>query len=108
MHHPRLQALEHCIPLAMWDFSWLERRWEGAGYEDWIKEINQHAISYALSKKRWLGMCTSNFCGPQFFGMWRDVGWHREWTKEIKRHPLPNSEACFLKTDTNHDSPHTK
>ena len=21
--------------IAMWDFSWLERRWAGAGYEDW-------------------------------------------------------------------------
>ena len=21
--------------IAMWDFSWLERRWPGAGYEDW-------------------------------------------------------------------------
>ena len=21
--------------ITMWDFSWLERRWPGAGYEDW-------------------------------------------------------------------------
>ena len=23
--------------ITMWDFSWLDRRWPGAGYEDWDK-----------------------------------------------------------------------
>lgn len=23
------------LAITMWDFSWLERRWPGAGYEDW-------------------------------------------------------------------------
>lgn len=25
----------------MWDFSWLERRWPGAGYEDWDKVLDE-------------------------------------------------------------------
>lgn len=26
--------------ITMWDFSWLERRWTGAGYEDWDQVLN--------------------------------------------------------------------
>src|SRR5260370_6015 len=29
------RTLTHPLAIAMWDFSWLERRWPGAGYEDW-------------------------------------------------------------------------
>lgn len=25
----------HTVPITMWDFSWIERRWSGAGFEDW-------------------------------------------------------------------------
>lgn len=63
--------------------------WPGLEW-NWIKEINEHAIQQALGKGLWLGMCTSNFCGPQFAGMWDDIGWHQEWTAEVKRHPLPH------------------
>ena len=31
----RLRRFEHPLAITMWDFSWLERRWPGAGYEDW-------------------------------------------------------------------------
>jgi hypothetical protein len=27
--------------ITMWDFSWLERRWPGAGYEDWDKALDE-------------------------------------------------------------------
>jgi hypothetical protein len=27
--------------ITMWDFSWLERRWPGAGYEDWDKALRE-------------------------------------------------------------------
>src|SRR5271165_680716 len=27
--------------IAMWDFSWLERRWPGAGYEDWDSILDE-------------------------------------------------------------------
>ena len=29
------------LAITMWDFSWLERRWPGAGYEDWAKVLNE-------------------------------------------------------------------
>src|SRR5664279_5422076 len=27
--------------ITMWDFSWIERRWSGAGYEDWDKALDE-------------------------------------------------------------------
>ena len=35
---------QHPLAITMWDFSWLERRWPGAGYEDWdlaLKELKE-------------------------------------------------------------------
>ena len=29
------------LAITMWDFSWLERRWPGAGYEDWDKALSE-------------------------------------------------------------------
>jgi len=29
------------LAIAMWDFSWLERRWPGAGFEDWDRSLNE-------------------------------------------------------------------
>lgn len=31
----------HTIPITMWDFSWIERRWSGAGFEDWDKALSE-------------------------------------------------------------------
>jgi hypothetical protein len=31
----RLRNIQRPLAITMWDFSWLERRWPGAGYEDW-------------------------------------------------------------------------
>jgi Sugar-binding cellulase-like len=31
----RLSQIRPPLAITMWDFSWLERRWPGAGYEDW-------------------------------------------------------------------------
>jgi len=33
-------------------------------------------------------MGTSNFCGPQFAGMWRDVAWHHRLTDVIHQGPI--------------------
>lgn len=27
--------------ITMWDFSWIERRWPGAGYEDWDQVLTE-------------------------------------------------------------------
>jgi len=37
----RLNQLKHPLAITMWDFSWLERRWPGAGYEDWNLVLDQ-------------------------------------------------------------------
>ena len=38
---PVKKATTKPYPLAitMWEFSWLERRWPGAGYEDWDRAL---------------------------------------------------------------------
>jgi hypothetical protein len=49
-----------------------------------VKEAG--ALGIALARKHGLGfVCTSNFTHPQFRGLWADVGWHREMTREIRR-----------------------
>lgn len=137
----------------MWDFSWMERRWSGAGYECWDTALDElvergydtlridayphllaedpekewellpvwnahdwgcpaplavkvgtalvefigkcrdrdirvglsaYGVEAAVETGRWSMLCTSNFCGPQFVGMWRDVEWHQRLTRIIK------------------------
>jgi Sugar-binding cellulase-like len=51
---------------------------------DWIKEICELGVRQAAATGRWTGIATSNFCGPQFVGMWRDIDWHRRMTKLIR------------------------
>ena len=36
-----LLQLTQPVAITMWDFSWLERRWAGAGYEDWDKALDE-------------------------------------------------------------------
>jgi len=35
------QHLTYPLAITMWDFSWLERRWDGAGYEDWDTALDE-------------------------------------------------------------------
>jgi hypothetical protein len=37
----RNRDLTRPIAIAMWDFSWLERRWPGAGYENWSVALDE-------------------------------------------------------------------
>jgi hypothetical protein len=37
----RLRDIQPPLAISMWDFSWLERRWPGAGYEDWDLALNE-------------------------------------------------------------------
>lgn len=57
--------------------------WPGLDW-DWVKELTEKGLRRAAASGRWVGMATSNFCGPQFVGMWRDVAWHRRLTDLIK------------------------
>ncbi len=56
---------------------------------EWVKESCAVGVRHAAASGRWLAMATSNFCGPQFRGMWRDIEWHREMTRLIKSGALP-------------------
>lgn len=56
--------------------------WPGLDW-GWVKELNERALQHALATKRWVALGTSNFCGPQFVGMWRDVDYHRRLTAAI-------------------------
>jgi hypothetical protein len=56
---------------------------------DWAKELCSHGTHRASATGRWSAMATSNFCQPQFVGMWRDRHWHRELTEVIRSGSLP-------------------
>lgn len=55
---------------------------------DWVKELCEVGVRRAASSGQWLGIASSNFCGPQFVGMWRDVDWHLRMTDIIKNAPI--------------------
>jgi len=61
---------------------------------DWVKELCEVGTIAAADTGQWVAIATSNFCGPQFIGMWRDVEWHKKMTNYIK-----SSRVC----DTLHD-----
>lgn len=54
----------------------------------WVKEICEFGVEEAAKTGRWASMCTSNFCGPQFRGMWDDIKWHRKLTDIIHKAPM--------------------
>jgi hypothetical protein len=61
--------------------------WPGLDW-DWVLDLNARAVEHVVTTGRWVGIATSNFCGPQFVGMWREVEWHRRLTSLIKAAPL--------------------
>jgi hypothetical protein len=65
--------------------------WEVVNYKDlpgldwgWIKELCALGSITAADTGQWVAISTSNFCGPQFTGMWRDIEWHQKLTNHIK------------------------
>ena len=62
--------------------------WPGLDW-GWVKELCALGTLTASATGRWAAIATSNFCGPQFVGMWRDVGWHLRLTDAIHRGALP-------------------
>lgn len=70
--------------------------WALIDYKDWplldwgyIKELCEIGTRRAITSGRWAAIATSNFCAPQFRGMWRDIEWHRRLTQEISTGTLP-------------------
>ena len=51
---------------------------------DWVKDLCALGVGRAASSGQWLAIASSNFCGPQFVGMWRDKAWHQHLTHAIK------------------------
>jgi sugar phosphate isomerase/epimerase len=51
---------------------------------DWVKDLCELGTLTAASTHQWMAIATSNFCGPQFAGMWNDVEWHQRITEKIK------------------------
>lgn len=72
--------------------------WPGLDW-DWVLELSARAVEYVAAKGRWTGICTSNFCGPQFVGMWREVDWHRRLTALIKAAPIDPDLLAGQATD---------
>lgn len=60
---------------------------------DWVKELCEIGTVKAAESGRWNAVSTSNFCGPQFVGMWRDVEWHKKLTDIIKSAVI-DEELC--------------
>ena len=71
--------------------------WGLVDFKDWpllkwdiIKELCELGVNTAAATGQWLAIATSNFAGPQFTGMWRDVAWHKRLTTIIKNAPVNN------------------
>jgi hypothetical protein len=65
--------------------------WGIVDFKDWpllkwdiIKELCELGVKTAASTGQWLAIATSNFAGPQFVGMWRDIHYHRNLTSLIR------------------------
>ncbi len=58
---------------------------------DWVKELCALGTLTAAKTGAWAGIATSNFCGPQFVGMWRDIEWHKQLTSAIRTSPIDQS-----------------
>ena len=50
---------------------------------DWVKELCEYGVEEAVKTGKWAAIATSNFCGPQFAGMWPDIEWHKRLTDLI-------------------------
>jgi hypothetical protein len=59
---------------------------------NWEKELCEFGVKCASSTGRWVSISSSNFCEPQFVGMWRDINWHSEITDVIHNGALPEIE----------------
>ncbi len=80
---------EHGLPLVTTEC------WGIVDYKDWplldwgwVKDLCELGTRTACQTGNWAAIATSNFCGPQFQGMWRDVAWHQRLTRMIHESQL--------------------
>jgi hypothetical protein len=69
--------------------------WAIVDFKDWpllkwdvVKELCELGVKTAAATGQWIAIATSNFAGPQFVGMWRDIEYHRRLTGIIKSAPV--------------------
>lgn len=60
---------------------------------DWLKTLCELGTRSAAATGRWVAIATSNFNGPQFAGMWRDVDWHHRMTEVIHTASVQTARA---------------
>lgn len=77
--------------------------WGLVDFKDWpllnwnlVKNLCELGVKTAASSGQWVAIATSNFTGPQFAGMWRDIEWHRKLTDIIKSSPINKELAESL------------
>ncbi|HUJ43459.1 MAG TPA: cellulase-like family protein [Opitutaceae bacterium] len=97
--HARIDFLAECgrrqkLPLITTE------GWAIVDYKDWplldwgwVKELTALGAEWAAATGRWAAIATSNFCGPQFHGMWSDIAWHQRLTHLIRHGELPDHSA---------------
>jgi hypothetical protein len=73
--------------------------WAVVDYKDWplldwgwVRELCALGTTTAAATGRWSAIATSNFCGPQFRGMWREVEWHQRLTSAIHAATAPGAK----------------
>ena len=69
--------------------------WPGLEW-DWVKDLNERALRRAAATGRWSALATSNFCGPQFVELWRDIAYHRRLTDVIRSASVDSDVEGFL------------
>ena len=62
---------------------------------NWVMDLCEIGVRESAATGQWVAIATSNFCGPQFVGMWRDVAWHRRMTSIIRNSKI---DDCLLKS----------
>lgn len=69
--------------------------WSIVNYKDfpmlnwqWVKDTCALGVSTAAATGQWVAIGSSNFCGPQFKGMWTNIAWHKKVTGIIKNAPI--------------------
>lgn len=58
---------------------------------NWVTELCEIGVRESAATGQWVAIATSNFCGPQFVGMWRDIAWHRRMTSIIRNSKIDDS-----------------
>ena len=51
---------------------------------DWVMDLCEIGVKTSAATGQWVAIATSNFCEPQFVGMWREKEWHKRMTTIIK------------------------